>query len=101
MGAAVVGNTIYAIDGASLPGHAGSTSTLQTFVRDPCPSSPFSSSRSWVLGRISPFPVQQLHAAVLNQSQIWLAGGLTGSSGATATGNEQDGVLRHGAPRVE
>jgi non-specific serine/threonine protein kinase len=29
MGAAVVGNSIYAIDGASLPGHAGSTRTLQ------------------------------------------------------------------------
>jgi hypothetical protein len=29
MGAAVVGNTIYAIDGASLPGHSGSTRTLQ------------------------------------------------------------------------
>jgi hypothetical protein len=29
MGAAVLGNTIYAIDGASVPGHAGSTRTLQ------------------------------------------------------------------------
>ena len=44
MGAAVVGNTIYAIDGASLPGHAGSTRTLQTFV-PPVPAPPFSSPR--------------------------------------------------------
>jgi hypothetical protein len=29
MGVAVVGNTIYAIDGASLPGHNGSTNTMQ------------------------------------------------------------------------
>ena len=29
MGAAVIGNTVYAIDGASQPGHAGSTRTLQ------------------------------------------------------------------------
>jgi hypothetical protein len=29
MGAAVVGKSIYAIDGAHLPGHAGSTRTLQ------------------------------------------------------------------------
>jgi N-acetylneuraminic acid mutarotase len=29
MGAAVFGNSIYSIDGASLPGHAGSTRTLQ------------------------------------------------------------------------
>ena len=35
---------------------------------------------SWKLGAASPFPVQQLHAAVLDGSRIWLAGGLTGSS---------------------
>jgi hypothetical protein len=29
MGVAVVGKTIYAIDGASQPGHNGSTRTLQ------------------------------------------------------------------------
>jgi hypothetical protein len=29
MGVAVIGNTIYAIDGASQPGHNGSTRTLQ------------------------------------------------------------------------
>jgi non-specific serine/threonine protein kinase len=84
MGAAVVGNTIYSIDGAKLPGHAGSTQTLQTFV-PPVPAAPIKFSPSWVLGRISTFPVQQLHAAVLNGSQIWLAGGLTGSGGAAAT----------------
>jgi non-specific serine/threonine protein kinase len=83
MGAAVIGNTIYAIDGASLPGHAGSTRTLQTFV-PPVPARPIQFAPSWVLGRISTFPVQQLHAAVLNGSQIWLAGGLTGSSRAAA-----------------
>jgi len=43
----------------------------------------------WQLGPASPFPVQQLHAAVLNQSQIWLAGGLTGSSAATAKATNQ------------
>jgi non-specific serine/threonine protein kinase len=88
MGAAVVGNTIYAIDGASLPGHAGSTPTLQTFV-PPVPARPVQFAPSWVLGRISTFPVQQLHAAVLNGSQIWLAGGLTGSSGAAAQATKQ------------
>jgi non-specific serine/threonine protein kinase len=36
----------------------------------------------WRLGAASPFPVQQLHAAVLD-GKIWLAGGLTGSSEAT------------------
>jgi N-acetylneuraminic acid mutarotase len=88
MGAAVVNNTIYAIDGAHLPGHAGSTRTLQTFV-PPVPAAAIRFFPSWVLGRISPFPVQQLHAAVLNQSQIWLAGGLTGSSEASAQATKQ------------
>jgi non-specific serine/threonine protein kinase len=37
----------------------------------------------WQLGAESPFPVQQLHAAVLNQSQIWLAGGLLSADQAT------------------
>jgi non-specific serine/threonine protein kinase len=84
MGAVVVGNTIYAIDGASLPGHNGSTNTLQTFVAA-APPSPVQISGNWTLGRISPFPVQQLPAAVLNGSQIWVAGGLTGSGEATDT----------------
>src|SRR5207247_8010251 len=36
----------------------------------------------WQLGPASPFPVQQLHAAVLD-NRIWLAGGLTGTSAVT------------------
>ena len=55
----------------------------------PCPRRPFKFATSWTLGRISTFPVQQLHAAVLNGSQIWLAGGLTGSSEATAKATNQ------------
>src|SRR5436190_6933592 len=42
----------------------------------------------WQLGLASPFPVQQLHAAVLD-GRIWLAGGLTGSS-ATAAAKATD-----------
>jgi non-specific serine/threonine protein kinase len=81
MGAAVVGKAIYAIDGASTPGHSGSTRTLQTFV-PPVPPAPVQFAKRWTLGRISQFPVQQLPAAVLNGSQIWVAGGLTGSGEA-------------------
>jgi N-acetylneuraminic acid mutarotase len=80
MAVAVIGNTIYAIDGASLPGHAGSTHTLQTFAVPPPAVQP---AGSWVLGHFSPFPVQQAPAAVRNQSQIWVTGGLTGSTEAT------------------
>ena len=82
MGVAVVGNTIFAIDGASQPGHAGSTNTLQTFIATAAPAA-VQVSGTWTLGHFSPFPVQQLPAAVRNQSQIWLAGGLTGSTVAT------------------
>jgi N-acetylneuraminic acid mutarotase len=88
MGVAVIGNTIYAIDGASQPGHAGSTNTLQTFVATAAPAA-VQVSGSWVLGHFSPSPVQQLPAAVRNQSQIWLAGGLTGASEATAKATDQ------------
>ena len=42
----------------------------------------------WQLGATSPFPVQQLHAAVLD-GKIWLAGGLTGSSEATARATDK------------
>jgi N-acetylneuraminic acid mutarotase len=84
MGVAVINNTIYAIDGASLPGHNGSTNTLQTLVATP-PPSPIQVSGVWTAGHFSQFPVQQLPAAVLNQSQIWVAGGLTGNSEATDT----------------
>src|SRR5262249_6272990 len=79
MGAAVAGNTIYAIDGAHLPGHAGSTRTLQTFV-PPVPAAPIRFSPCWGLGRISQVAVHQRHAAGLNKSKIGLAGGLTGSN---------------------
>ena len=32
MGVAVIGNTLYAIDGAAEPGHHGSTNIMQTFA---------------------------------------------------------------------
>ena len=82
MGVAVINNTIYSIDGASQPGHAGSTNTLQTFTATAAPAA-VQVSGTWTLGHFSPFPVQQLPAAVRNQSQIWLAGGLTGSTEKT------------------
>ena len=81
MGVAVIGNTIYAIDGAAAPGHNASTSTLQTFAV-PVPPPAVQAAGNWRLGRFSPFPVQQLHAAVLD-GRIWLAGGLTGPDQAT------------------
>jgi N-acetylneuraminic acid mutarotase len=101
MAVAVIGNTIYAIDGASQPLHAGSTNTLQTFVATAAPAA-VQVSGTWTLGHFSPFPVQQLPAAVRNRSQIWLAGGLTGSTEATARATEKteyyDTALKQWSP---
>jgi N-acetylneuraminic acid mutarotase len=97
MGVAVVGNTIYAIDGASLPGHNGSTRTLQTFAVS-APSPALHAAGSWQIGKDSPFPVQQLHAAVLNQTQIWLAGGLLSADQATNKTEYFDPTLHTWAP---
>jgi len=82
MGVAVIGNTVYAIDGASLPGHNGSTATMQN-AAIATPAASLQAAGPWLVGKNSPFPVQQLHAAILNQTQIWLAGGLTGATQAT------------------
>jgi N-acetylneuraminic acid mutarotase len=83
MGVAVVSNTIYAIDGAAQPLHNGSTSTLQTFAVPAAasPPPPLKPAGSWQKGHNSLFPVQQLHAAVLD-GLIYLAGGLTGTQAA-------------------
>jgi non-specific serine/threonine protein kinase len=88
MGVAVIGNTIYAIDGASQSGHAGSTNTLQTFIATAAPAA-VQVSGTWTLGHFSLSAVQQLPAAVRNRSQIWLAGGLTGSTEATAKATDK------------
>ena len=53
-------------------------SSTPTASGSPAPAAP----AGWQLGPASPFPVQQLHAAVLD-GRIWLAGGLTGSTVAT------------------
>ena len=81
MAVAVVGKTIYAIDGASLPSHNGSTRAVETLAVSVPP--PPVKAGSWQIGKDSLFAVQQLHAAVLNRSQIWLAGGLISTDQAT------------------
>ena len=95
MGVAVIGNTIYAIDGASLPGHNGSTTTMQTSTVS-VPASPVQAAGPWQVGKDSPFAVQQLHAAVLNQTQI-LAGRWPDRR---CSGHQQDRVFRPDAARV-
>ena len=76
-----IGNTLYAIDGASQPGHNASTPTLQTLSVIPGPAQP---AGSWQSGTDSLYATQQVGAAVDKSGRIWVAGGLTDAQDATA-----------------
>ena len=78
---AAIGNTLYAIDGASQPGHNASTPTLQTLS---VPTGPAQPAASWHLGTASLYATQQVGAAVDSNGRIWVAGGLTDAQDATA-----------------
>ena len=81
MAVAAIGNTLYAIDGASQPGHNASTRTVQTLTVPPGPAQP---AGSWQLGTDSLYATQQVGAAVDRSGRIWVAGGLTDAQDATA-----------------
>ena len=101
MGGAVVGNTIYAVDGASLPGHAGSTRTLQTFV-PPVPAA--ARSVRLVLGAGTHLDVPGAAAARGGaEPEPDLAGRRLDRLqwGSSRPGNQPDAGIRHGAPCVE
>jgi serine/threonine protein kinase/N-acetylneuraminic acid mutarotase len=80
MAVAAIGNTLYAIDGASQPGHNASTPTLQTLT---VPTGPAQPAASWQLGTASLYATQQVGAAVDSNGRIWVAGGLTDAQNAT------------------
>jgi non-specific serine/threonine protein kinase len=92
MGVAVIRNTLYAIDGASEPGHHGSSHIMQTFAV-PGAAPVLKVARNWWLARNSPFSVQQLPAAVLD-GRIWTAGGLLGEDQATNKTEYYDPTVR-------
>ena len=77
---AAIGNTLYAIDGASQPGHNASTPTMQTLTVIPGAARP---AGVWQQGSNSLYATQQVGAAVLG-GRIWVAGGLTDAQHATA-----------------
>ena len=78
---AAIGNTLYAIDGASQPGHNASTPTMQTLTVIPGAAQP---AGSWQQGSNSLYATQQVGAAVDKSGRIWVAGGLTDAQHATA-----------------
>ena len=77
---AAIGNTLYAIDGASQPGHDASTPTVQTLTVLPGPAQP---AGSWQQDGDSLYATQQVGAAVDKSGRIWVAGGLTDAQDAT------------------
>ena len=81
MAVAAIGNTLYAIDGASQPGHNASTRTVQTLTMPPGPAQP---AGGWQQGTDSLYATQQVGAAVDRSGRIWVAGGLTDAQDATA-----------------
>ncbi|HTQ17955.1 Kelch repeat-containing protein, partial [Mycobacterium sp.] len=81
LGVAAIGSTLYAIDGASQPGHNASTRTLQTLT---VPRGPAQPAGGWQLGSDSLYATQQVGAAVDQSGRIWVAGGLTDAQHATA-----------------
>jgi N-acetylneuraminic acid mutarotase len=78
---AAIGNTLYAIDGASQTGHNASTPTLQTLSVSAAPAQP---AAGWQLGTASLYATQQVGAAVDKSGRIWVAGGLIDAQDATA-----------------
>jgi non-specific serine/threonine protein kinase len=78
----VIVNTSYAIERKSLFWNNEASSTVHSFAAYVSPPL-LHVTGGWQVGKSSLFPVQQLHAAVLNQSQIWLAGGLLSAEKAT------------------
>ena len=75
-----IGNTLYAIDGASQPGHNASTPTVQTLTVIPGAAQP---AAAWRQAGDSLYATQQVGAAVDKSGRIWVAGGLTDAQHAT------------------
>jgi non-specific serine/threonine protein kinase len=94
MGVAVIGNTLYAIDGAAKPGHNASTGTVQVLT---VPRPPAQPAGAWHWEHGSPFVVQQVPAAVLG-GRFWVAGGLTGPLQATRKTEVYDPTVREWGP---
>jgi non-specific serine/threonine protein kinase len=92
---AAIGTTLYAIDGASQPGHNASTPTVQTLTVQPGAAQP---ARGWQQGSDSLYATQQVGAAVDKSGRIWVAGGLTDAQHATAKTEFYDPTIRTWAP---
>ena len=90
LGVAYYNNILYAVDGASRPGHVASTNTVETLTLRSASPPP---AAGWRLVSNSPVAVQYAGTAE-SGGQIWVAGGLLGSQSATTETEFYDPTLR-------
>ena len=89
-----IGNTLYAIGGSTKPGHTASTNTVEALN---VPARRAHPAAAWQPRHESSVAVQQVNAAVLD-GRIWVAGGLTTSSQATASTQFYDPTINSWDP---
>ena len=81
LGVTAIGNTLYAIGGATKAGHTASTNLVAALA---VPARRAHAAAAWWPRHEAAVAVQQINATVLD-GRIWVAGGLTSSSKATAS----------------
>ena len=86
LGVTAIGNTLYAVGGATKAGHTGSTNLVAALT---VPARRAHAAAAWWPRQEMPVAVQQINATVLN-GRIWTAGGLDSHE----QGNRSDAVLR-------
>ena len=89
LGVTAIGNTLYAVGGATKAGHTGSTNLVAALT---VPARRVHAAAAWWPRQEMPVAVQQINATELN-GRIWTAGGLDSHSKATATTQFYDPVI--------
>jgi N-acetylneuraminic acid mutarotase len=81
LGVTAIGNTLYAVGGATKPGHTASTNLVEALA---IPARRPHAAAAWWPRHAAPVAVQQVNATVLD-GRVWVAGGVTSSGEATAS----------------
>ena len=94
LGVTAIGNTLYAIGGATKPGHTASTNLVAALA---VPARRAHPAAGWRPLQEAAVAVQQVNATVLD-GRIWVVGGLNPSSEATAATQVYDPLINSWAP---
>ncbi len=89
LGVTAIGNTLYAVGGATKPGHTASTNLVEALA---VPAPRAHAAAAWLPRDEAAVAVQQVNATVLDR-RIWVAGGLTASHEPTASTQVYDPVI--------